>query len=64
MKIGHRIKVVRMRKRMTQKELADLIGVSHSTISRIEADEGTLTIQRLSQIAAELRIPLKRLIGD
>lgn len=51
----------RMEKDMTQKELADLVGTSHSQISRIESGRHKTNFETLLRIARAL--DLKMLVG-
>lgn len=52
-KIGQRIKEIRIERNLTQKELANLLGVAQNTISQYEkgtANASVEVIVRLSQI--------------
>jgi transcriptional regulator with XRE-family HTH domain len=39
---------------LTQKELADLIGTSHSAISRLESGQATISLNTMKRIAEAL----------
>lgn len=54
--IGKRIKIKRMKKRMTQEELAEKINVSTSFMSRIETGNVQINIKRLAEIADALEV--------
>jgi len=63
MGFGNRVRIARMQKNMTQKELGVLLGVQQPTIQRIENGEnaGTKHINQLSKI---LDVDLKWLLAD
>lgn len=52
--IGQQIKRYRTQAEMTQAELAELIGITHSAISLIEADKRGVTIDKLRKICEAL----------
>ena len=59
--IGENIKAERKRRKLTQKQIADALGMSHATISQIEAgivqDIGIRKITRiLEYLGLEIRI--------
>ncbi|MBX7047236.1 MAG: helix-turn-helix domain-containing protein [Ignavibacteria bacterium] len=53
-KIGRDIKKIRKQKKITQEQLANLIGTNKSNIARIESGNQNITIQLLSRIAQAL----------
>jgi transcriptional regulator with XRE-family HTH domain len=56
-KIGRSVRVVRIRRRIRQVDLATLVGLSQQTISRIERGRiGGVTIDSLERVFAELGI--------
>lgn len=55
--IGKNIRRIRRSKKISQKELAVLLGKSERTIQKYEAGEIELSISTLQQIADELNIP-------
>jgi transcriptional regulator with XRE-family HTH domain len=62
--IGHRIKVWRRRRQMSQKMLADLAGLSQAFISQVES--GNRTVERRSTLAAlasALQVSAAELVG-
>ena len=56
MEIGARIKKYRLLSKMTQKELAEIIGVDDSFISVLENGKTVPSISRLLSIAESLNI--------
>lgn len=57
MQFGERVRNARKNARITQQELADLVGVSKMTIRRIEAGQ-TVKMDIANRIAAILSIPI------
>jgi transcriptional regulator with XRE-family HTH domain len=55
--------VYRARKRLSQTELAELVGISRPTVSRIERCEGDPTLDVLSRIAAALNVDIAELFS-
>ena len=63
MGIGERIKMVRVEKGMTQKQLGDLCGMADSAIRRYESGRGNPTQKTLQRIADALDIHILDLLG-
>ena len=61
-KIGDRIRVCRVEKKLSQENLANEIGISITAYSKIERGLTNVSIGRLDQIAACLGVPLSRLM--
>lgn len=61
--LGANLSAERNRKRMTQKELADAIGVSDVIVSKWESGNGNPTISNLCQVANALGVSLDQLIS-
>lgn len=59
--IGERLKILRERKGITQKELGRLMGISGMTIYRIEIG-GELNIEKLIQLSEIFRVSLNYLV--
>lgn len=57
--LGARIKELRKDRRLSQEQLAELIGVEPRHISRIEVGENSPTVERLEKIAQALNVPMK-----
>ncbi|MCC8191267.1 MAG: helix-turn-helix transcriptional regulator [Planctomycetes bacterium] len=62
--IGRRIETYRDKLKMSTQELAERIGRSQATISRIENGKQGLTFELLSRIASELRVHPFALLSD
>lgn len=60
---NNNVKHLRISKGMSQQQLADKIGVDRSTISRIENDETTTSIDDAINIADALEVSLDKLLG-
>lgn len=64
MHIGDRIKLKRIEKKLSQRDLAKILGYSdHSTIGRIERGTVDLSQSRLQQIADALNTDVAYLMG-
>lgn len=65
-RLGLRIKALRRLKRVTQQELANMIGISVTTLSYIERGRKEPSPQLLEKIALQLDIPREELfiIGE
>jgi transcriptional regulator with XRE-family HTH domain len=50
-KIGAKIRTIRQAKSLTQENVAEMLGMSHSGYAKIERGEVDLSVQRLEQIA-------------
>jgi transcriptional regulator with XRE-family HTH domain len=53
-KISYEVKLARMQKGLTQKELAEKVGTKQSSIARLEAGRGCPSISFLNEIAKAL----------
>lgn len=58
--LGGRIKALRHAKRLTQEQMAELIGVSRQKYARVENGTNHITLELLSRIAAVLEVA----VGD
>lgn len=59
--IAHNIKIERAVKRLTQAQLAELIGVHEKYIGIIEAGKQNITLKTLNKIANSLNINISKL---
>lgn len=57
--VGKRIKKLRILKKMSQEELALIIGCDRAYISRVESGKQNITIDNLNEICNALDISLK-----
>lgn len=63
--IGKRVKLFRMKKKLTQKELADKIGVTHEWICKIERGKANnITLSLLNSIADKLEVGLSDIFHE
>jgi len=60
-KVGTRLMAVREDRRMSQEEMADLLGVSKSAYSRLERNETMLTFDEVSRYSQILNVPVQEL---
>lgn len=62
--LGNNIKEIRMKNQMTQKELAEAIGVKPQTISSWEVNRTEPNMEALEALAANLNCRKSELIGE
>lgn len=61
--IGNRIKRARRKAKLTQKELAERIGKTESSVRKYEVGKTTIPIDVIAEIAYVLDVPALDLIG-
>lgn len=61
--LAQNLRFHRHSRRLTQKELARLAGVSRSTVSRLERGEGDWKPSTLSRVARVLKVSMEELTG-
>lgn len=61
--VGARIREVRLARGLTQKQLADLLDVSHVVICRYESGERFPSLARLTRLCDILRLSPNLLLG-
>ena len=61
--LGKRIKTIRLNKNMTQKQLAEAIGVPQSTLSKYENGNLRVDTQTLTKMANKLNVSVDQLLG-
>lgn len=64
MSIAENVKQLRIRKGLSQKALADLVGVSHPRISDLERGKSNPTLSTLTTLADCLGTTLEMLLKD
>ncbi|MEN2767402.1 helix-turn-helix domain-containing protein [Ornithinibacillus xuwenensis] len=62
--IGKKVKEMRLRKKLTQQQVADASGVSKSMLSKIENGQTASAIATLSKISETLEVPLSWLLDE
>lgn len=60
--LGKRIRKARLKQRLTQKQLADLLSLNRTSITNIERGIQRLLVHTVVTIASELRVPVEALI--
>lgn len=63
MTLGTRVKASRERARLSQRELADKIGISEISVMRLEKGRRAAKSDELEKIATALDVPLSYLVG-
>ena len=58
------LKVARVKKNLTQRQLAELVGVSVSTINRIETGKQVLRVDMLNKLVNILEVPVNELLDS
>ena len=58
------LKIARIKKDMTQKQLGELVGVSPATINRIELGKQSIKLETLKKIAEILEVTVNELIEE
>ena len=58
------LKLARIKKNLTQKQLAELVGVSVSTINRIETGKQVLRVDMLNNLVNVLEVPVNKLLDS
>lgn len=62
--VGSRLRQQRLQRDLTQKDLADLTGLSLRFLAQVEAGRGNIALTRLATLARALAIPLEELVAD
>lgn len=63
-KIAFSIKVERMRKKLTQAQLAELIEVHEKYIGKVESGKQNITIKTLNRLANALQIDIDKFFNN
>lgn len=64
MSVGENIKRARLKKLMTQRELAEKLGITSNTLYRYEHGDISISLETLKQLADTLEVPLCSLIME
>lgn len=64
LEVGSRVRFIRMRKRMTLKDLATASGLSESFISQLERGKVSASIASLKRVAAALHISMAEMFDE
>lgn len=64
MSLGEQIKKLRNKKKLTQNELADLMGLKPVTISKYESNDREPNIETLRKLSTVLGVPIIKLIDE
>ena len=62
--VGDRIKILRIRRALTQEELADKAGLSKNAVNRLELDKAEPRMSTLRKLAKALGVEPAELIGE
>ena len=62
--IGDRLKTLRIRRALTQQELADRAGISSNALNRIELNKAEPHMSTLRKLAKALDVDPTELLGD
>ena len=63
-KIGDRLRDLRVRRALTQEELADKANVGTNTVARLERNDTEPHLSTLRKLASALNVDPSELIGD
>jgi len=64
MNVGEKIRTLRKHKGMTQEELASLVGIDSSYLSRVENNQREVSLGILQKIAEALQVPISAFFED
>ncbi|MGM9572017.1 MAG: helix-turn-helix domain-containing protein [bacterium] len=64
MKIGQRIRAIRLEKGLSQTQLSDLINVDNSLLCKIESGDTNGSLNTLKKIAEALGVPIGKLLDE
>lgn len=63
-KMGHKIKMIRLKKNITQNNLANRCDFEKASMSRIESGRSNPTIRTLFKISNKLEVPISEFFKD
>lgn len=62
MTIGENIKRLREQAGMTQEDLGEILGITHSAVSLIESDKRGITVEKVQKIAKALGVTIYEIL--
>jgi transcriptional regulator with XRE-family HTH domain len=62
--VGERLKALRIRRALTQEELAQRAGLSKNAVNRLEVDKAEPRMSTLRKLARALGVDPSELVGD
>jgi DNA-binding XRE family transcriptional regulator len=63
-RLGQRLRALRLAEGLTQAELARRTGIHRPNIARVEAGRHTPSLETLARLAAAIGVPIKRVLSD
>jgi transcriptional regulator with XRE-family HTH domain len=64
LKVGHKLLAIREQRKLTQAEIADVLDVPTSTYARIERNETSVSLDKLTSFAEALQVPMHELLPE
>ncbi|MBN7818028.1 helix-turn-helix domain-containing protein [Algoriphagus pacificus] len=64
MKIGHHLKRAREKKRLSQQEVAELLGISQKTLSNVESNKSQPSVTQLALLGEIYEMNVLKLLED
>lgn len=64
LKIGTKLYAIREERRLNQEEMADLLGISQSSYSRLERGESSIELDELVRFAKVLQVPIQDFLPE
>lgn len=64
MKVGTRLAIAREDRKMNQTEMAELLGVSVPTYSRLERNETSIDLEQVVRFSQKLNIPIQEFLPE
>lgn len=62
--IGNRVRKIRMQRKLTQRELAEKVMVSSSSITRLEKGQTMVSVFTIIEIAKVLEVPISDILAE
>ena len=62
LKFGRKVKEIRLKKKMSQGDLAKILGVHPTYISSVERGVRNMALNNIERLAKALNVPIKELI--